>query len=120
MDGFNEKKWFVYLGDHHEGPLSLSEIQSKMAQGQVTASNYVWAEGMPDWKIMTDVSAFESLRQPPPAPVAPSQPSIEPSPPSFAQAIAVAEAEPSITISEASPSIVALSVPSQTDEKTGD
>lgn len=61
MDGFNEKKWFVYMVDHHEGPFSLEEIQSKMGEGQVTTGSYVWAEGMADWKPMTEVEAFESL-----------------------------------------------------------
>jgi hypothetical protein len=61
MDGFNEKKWFVYLTDHHEGPFSLAEIQAKMAQSQVSTANYVWAEGLTDWKPMTEVPEFESL-----------------------------------------------------------
>lgn len=61
MDSFQEKKWFIYLGDHHEGPFSLQDIQGKMAQGALTRSSYVWAEGMPDWKVMSDVPAFESL-----------------------------------------------------------
>ncbi|MGZ3707521.1 MAG: DUF4339 domain-containing protein [Bdellovibrionota bacterium] len=61
MDGFNEKKWFVYLGDHHEGPFSLEDIQSKMGEGAVSTGTYVWADGMPDWKLMTEVQAFDAL-----------------------------------------------------------
>ena len=70
MDGFTEKKWFIYLGDHHEGPFSLEEIQAKMGQGQFTPTNFVWAEGMSDWKMMTEVEAFGSILNPsaPPAP----------------------------------------------------
>jgi hypothetical protein len=64
MDGFNEKKWFVYLGDHHEGPFSLADIQNKIAQSQVTTANFVWAEGMTDWKPMTAVPEFEALLTP--------------------------------------------------------
>lgn len=77
MDGFEEKKWFVYMGDHHEGPFSLAEIQTKMNQAQMTSSSYVWAEGMPDWKLMSEVSAFESLlgSRPAPAPKPPQMPS---------------------------------------------
>ncbi|MCM2279967.1 MAG: DUF4339 domain-containing protein [Oligoflexia bacterium] len=63
MDGYEEKKWFVYLGDHHEGPFSLGEIQAKMNEGLVTPSSYVWAEGMSDWKLMPQVPAFEGLLQ---------------------------------------------------------
>src|SRR3954467_9410853 len=61
MDGFTDKKWFVYIGDHHEGPFSLEDIQGKMAQGQVTRNSYVWAEGMADWKAMIEMSEFGSL-----------------------------------------------------------
>ncbi|MEK6579518.1 MAG: DUF4339 domain-containing protein, partial [Bdellovibrionota bacterium] len=61
MDGYQEKKWFVYLGDHHEGPFSIDEIESRMTSGQLSRSTYVWAEGMSDWEPMTDVSAFISV-----------------------------------------------------------
>jgi hypothetical protein len=79
MDGFNEKKWFVYLTDHHEGPFSLAEIQAKMAQSQVTVSNFVWAEGMGDWKPMTSIPEFESIlspSSPEPAKAEPSSPPV--------------------------------------------
>ncbi|MGK5087803.1 GYF domain-containing protein [Bdellovibrionota bacterium FG-2] len=87
MDGFKEKKWFVYLGDHHEGPFSLEEIQSKLNLGLVTPSSFVWAEGMTDWKLMTDIEAFQSLLKPKMEPVislAPAPP-LEPTigPPTF-------------------------------------
>ncbi|OFZ55412.1 MAG: hypothetical protein A2428_05800 [Bdellovibrionales bacterium RIFOXYC1_FULL_54_43] len=61
MDGYEDKKWFVYMGDHHEGPFSLAEIQAKMTERQVTASNHVWSEGMADWKLMSEVPQFEAL-----------------------------------------------------------
>jgi hypothetical protein len=64
MDGFKEKKWFVYLGDHHEGPFSLEEIQTKISQGQLSGTNYVWAEGMGDWKMMSEVEVFDSILRP--------------------------------------------------------
>ena len=66
MDGTNEKKWFVYMGDHHEGPFSLPEIEAKMGQSLVTSESYVWCEGMPDWKVMKDLSDFAALVAPPP------------------------------------------------------
>ncbi len=63
MDGFQERKWFVYQTDHHEGPFSLEEIQAKMSAGQVARTQYVWCEGMGDWQIMTAVRDFEPLLQ---------------------------------------------------------
>jgi hypothetical protein len=61
MDQFEEKKWFVFLGDHHEGPFSMAEMLSKVEQRVITSSSYVWAEGMTDWKLMKEISAFEGL-----------------------------------------------------------
>lgn len=61
MDNFEEKKWFVYLGDHHEGPFSAVEIQEKMANGAVSSTHYLWTEGMDDWKPMPEVSFFSAL-----------------------------------------------------------
>ncbi|MGK5081978.1 DUF4339 domain-containing protein [Bdellovibrionota bacterium FG-1] len=79
MDGFNEKKWFIYLTDHHEGPFSLAEIQTKIAQSQIAPSNYVWAEGMADWKPMTEVTEFGAILAPPP-PSSPLTPAAEVAP----------------------------------------
>jgi hypothetical protein len=94
MDGFNEKKWFVYLSDHHEGPFSLAEIQNKMSQSQVTSSNYVWAEGMTDWKPMTTVPEFEALLPTTAASGAPAAPALEQAVPVQVQ---VQQDEPSVS-----------------------
>ncbi len=85
MDGFKEKKWFVYLGDHHEGPFSLEDIQSKLNLGLVTPSSFVWAEGMGDWKLMSEVEAFQAILKPKSdnvislVPTPPLGPTLEPS-----------------------------------------
>lgn len=64
MDGFHERKWFVYMGDHHEGPFSLADIQEKIGSGQASPASFVWAEGMNDWHVMTEVDAFDALLKP--------------------------------------------------------
>lgn len=64
MDTSQEKKWFVYIGDHHEGPFTVEEVQNRMSGGQVTAASYVWAEGMADWKLITEVSDFSAIFNP--------------------------------------------------------
>ncbi|HAR42657.1 MAG TPA: hypothetical protein DCS07_08535 [Bdellovibrionales bacterium] len=61
MDGYNEKKWFVYIGDHHEGPFALAEIEAKIKGHQITSTNFVWCDGMPDWKAMAEIPAFSML-----------------------------------------------------------
>ncbi len=68
MDGFQERKWFVYQTDHHEGPFSLAEIQQKMTSGEVQRTQYVWCDGMGDWQMMTAVREFDALTTPPMAP----------------------------------------------------
>lgn len=60
----DEKKWFVYLGDHHEGPFSIADIQTMMADGHVSTANYIWCEGMGDWQLMSEVGAFAGAQQP--------------------------------------------------------
>ena len=42
MDGFNEKKWFVYLTDHHEGPVfAFLKSRPRWLIVRVTTANYV-------------------------------------------------------------------------------
>ncbi len=50
----NTKKWFIYLGDHHEGPFPDSEVVDKARNKIVTAATYVWHEGMEDWVLIKD------------------------------------------------------------------
>ncbi|NDG83540.1 MAG: DUF4339 domain-containing protein [Proteobacteria bacterium] len=59
MNTENEKKWFVYVGDHHEGPLSVREVFDRKQQGQVTLESYVWCEGMADWLMLHQVPDLE-------------------------------------------------------------
>ena len=84
MDGFTEKKWFLYLTDHHEGPFSLDDIQSKLQQAEVTGASFVWADGMSDWAMMSDIPTFEpiliqplQIKTPPPPAPEESSPSIQ-------------------------------------------
>ncbi|MCM0604887.1 MAG: DUF4339 domain-containing protein [Xanthomonadaceae bacterium] len=71
MDNANEQKWFVYIGDHHEGPFSVDEIKQKISDAVITTEQYIWCEGMADWLPMLDLPEFKSLAA---APVAFSAP----------------------------------------------
>ena len=55
MNVITEKKWFIYLQDHHEGPFSPEEIQEKITQGQLSPRNYIWTDGMQDWKVLDEI-----------------------------------------------------------------
>jgi hypothetical protein len=47
--GDEQKIWFIYLTDHHEGPFSVSEVAEKIGQGVVTPQSLGWKDGMPEW-----------------------------------------------------------------------
>ncbi len=61
MENITEKKWFVYLGDRHEGPHTPVEIQDKVKNGLIESEGFVWTEGMDDWERMTDCAQFQSI-----------------------------------------------------------
>lgn len=54
-----EKKWFVYVGDHHEGPFSIPEMAARQDSGDITADSYVWCEGMADWLMLSQVNELD-------------------------------------------------------------
>lgn len=55
MNNENDKKWFIYVNDHHEGPFTVTEVNEKKKIGLVTDQSYVWCEGMNDWNMLTEV-----------------------------------------------------------------
>jgi hypothetical protein len=61
MDQTKEKKWYLYISDHHEGPFSVQDILNKVALAQITHDHYVWAEGMEDWKKIKEVGDFQNF-----------------------------------------------------------
>ncbi len=44
-----EKIWFIYLTDHHEGPFAAAEIAEKAKAGLVNGQSLAWKDGMPEW-----------------------------------------------------------------------
>lgn len=79
METQNEKKWFIYLIDHHEGPYSVNEIGKMVHEQKASSAYYIWSEGMPDWEVMSSVDSFretlKSISAPPPPPS--SSPTVE-------------------------------------------
>lgn len=61
MDLENQKEWFVYIKNQHEGPFSFANIEAQLLEGKITSQSYVWSEGMPDWKLIGDLAIFEPL-----------------------------------------------------------
>lgn len=44
-----QKIWFIYLTDHHEGPFTAEEIAEKAKAGLVNGQSLAWKDGMPEW-----------------------------------------------------------------------
>lgn len=67
-----QKKWFVYMEDHHEGPFTPEEIYQRQKAGNVNPESYVWCEGMADWQMLEQVAelktALQQFKEPEPAP----------------------------------------------------
>ncbi|MBS1962635.1 MAG: DUF4339 domain-containing protein [Bdellovibrionales bacterium] len=77
----SEKKWFIYVGDHHEGPFTVDEIWAGIDASKFAKTGFVWADGMKDWVALATLPEFERSAPPPPAipqiptlPVAPEAP----------------------------------------------
>ncbi|SEQ50138.1 protein of unknown function [Solimonas aquatica] len=73
-----EHAWWHAKGSERFGPHTEEELRQKLADGQVSASDLVWAEGMTDWVPAATVEGLvppkkevRAAGQPPPLPVAP-------------------------------------------------
>src|SRR5579871_4906733 len=53
-----DKEWFLYVVDHHEGPFTIDEIRQKVKKGAARTSSYVWKNGLEDWMLMADMTEF--------------------------------------------------------------
>jgi hypothetical protein len=45
----DQKIWFIYLTDHHEGPFTVAEVAQKAKQGLVNGQSLAWKDGMAEW-----------------------------------------------------------------------
>lgn len=62
----SEKKWFIYVGDRHEGPFTVSEIWDGIDAGKFQKAAFVWADGMQDWVALAGLPDFERVAAAPP------------------------------------------------------
>lgn len=61
MGAVQEKVWFVYLTDHHEGPLTLEEVEKRLAGGDINKDSLAWKDGMPDWVAISSIPELAAL-----------------------------------------------------------
>ncbi|MGI8711266.1 MAG: GYF domain-containing protein, partial [Acidimicrobiales bacterium] len=72
----------VEMGGASQGPFSLAQIQSGIANGQVTPQSLVWSAGMAGWAAASTVPALQPLfAAPPPLPPTPPAAGGPPPPP---------------------------------------
>ena len=55
-----QKIWFVYITDHHEGPFTPAEVAEKVTQGQVTAQTLGWKDGMAEWVPIDSIPELQA------------------------------------------------------------
>ncbi|QXC63083.1 SPFH domain-containing protein [Aquihabitans sp. G128] len=67
----------VDMGGQSQGPFTVAQIQSGVANGQVKPESLVWSAGMPGWVAASTVPALAALFQAPP----PLPPAAPPAPP---------------------------------------
>ncbi len=97
-----DKKWFIYVGDHHEGPFTVHEIASGIIEGKFLKTGFVWCEGMGDWQPMSQLEEFnprpKDVMPEPPMPASP--PTSKPAPMPMAEPISVESTKTKTTFME--------------------
>lgn len=61
-----EEIWHVLIDDKQRGPLTKAEVLEYLNDGLLSASNFVWRPGFPDWKLVSEIGEF--WQSPPPIP----------------------------------------------------
>jgi hypothetical protein len=56
-------QWYFAKGGQQQGPLSIDELRSKIARGEVGSEDLVWREGMPEWRPAGVVSELGPVPQ---------------------------------------------------------
>ena len=64
-------EWFYTKDDEKIGPVSTSDLKSLAETGQLTADDFVWKEGLADWKPASSIKGLFSSPTATPAPPPP-------------------------------------------------
>jgi len=52
-------KWYVALGDRWAGPLSASDVYSRVERQELNMAHFVWTPGQANWQRICDTKAFQ-------------------------------------------------------------
>lgn len=61
MAGDSEAKWFVYIKDHAEGPLTVDQLKAAIRGGKILTAHYAWKRGMKDWEPLHKIDELSVL-----------------------------------------------------------
>lgn len=53
-------QWFIALGKNWVGPLTASDVHSKVIQNEITWAHYVWRKGQKNWQRICDTAPFQA------------------------------------------------------------
>jgi predicted Zn finger-like uncharacterized protein len=124
-------EWYVGINDSPIGPIPLTELRARAAQGQVTVDSLVWRDGFEDWKpvrsfpellavVEEAISSIYASRAPFRVPnvTADFGPVISLSPPTERQPMAAASViQAALPVVAASPQVLPVESPSLTPEE---
>ena len=53
--GTGQGEWFISFDGEKSGPITLRQLVSEVASGDIDDRDFVWREGMTDWEPLTEV-----------------------------------------------------------------
>lgn len=57
-DALRPARWFHLEGRERRGPVELAVVRELVLEGSLGPDDYVWADGMDDWRHVRDVPAL--------------------------------------------------------------
>ena len=84
--------WFYAKNGSQQGPLPTEDMKSRIAAGEIAATDLAWCEGMADWMPVSEIEQLKPAPVPPAAASAPT-PEAAPAPTTMAPAAATTPVE---------------------------
>lgn len=64
VQDYQNQQWFCIDKERQQkGPLTYDEIKTLWDEDKIDASTFVWCEGMPEWKKLSDLKEFHQALQ---------------------------------------------------------
>lgn len=53
--------WYFAVDEQPEGPYTVREIDVKFRTGEINSAQYIWREGMDEWKPIFEVPELKQI-----------------------------------------------------------